>query len=762
MASGVTSRVSQRQDTRPSPHPQSSKRVARWPALDGIRALAVIGVMLYHAGVKWVPGGLLGVDAFFVLSGFLITSLLLREVRVDGRISIGGFWARRARRLLPALLLVLLAVSIWAALDRTLDLSSVRLDIAAALGYVANWRFAFSHQGYFSASAEPSPVLHLWSLGVEEQFYLLWPLLVAGCVGISLGVRRLLRRRARPQRSAAPGRWLVLTLAAAGTAASTSWLILGALRGTDASRLYYGTDTRALALLTGATLAAIVPLPRTPRVVRPSVRVTLFWTIVGLAALGAFVGIVASVSGEDQLLYRGGFLVIAVLIALVIAAVTRAPRCAVSRLLGLPPLAHIGRISYGLYLWHWPVILFATSARTGLSGAALLGARLGAALALAEVSYWLAERPILRGGFPGRRLAVTGLVAAVAVVGVSGPWLAVPRSAAAANGETIASKLDALAKGQDQRTQALTKARSPLSNPSSSSASSSSSAGAPATAGKQPTTSGTTSRSASVTTPQKLPGGVPAQEPNPVPTEPMNTLLVGDSEAFSAFMALFKQEDAWKVNLINASRIGCGIAPGVGAGEGDQAPVAYGECWDWAQRWAQTVAAQRPAVSLLILGRWETVDRKVGNKVMRIGQPAYDKLLRSEFEKAVKVLGSYGGKVALATAPCYQRPERPDGSRWPQDDCRRVQDFNRIVWSVAAAHPSNVVVLDLYQYFSPDGRWHLKIDGQQVRDPDGLHYNIYGGKYLAPVFLGGLRTLMGLPAVPQAPPKVTLTPKTGG
>ncbi len=141
---------------------------------------------------------------------------------------------------------------------------------------------------------------------------------------------------------------------------------------------------------------------------------------------------------------------------------------------------------------------------------------------------------------------------------------------------------------------------------------------------------------------------------------------------------------------------------------------------------------QRPDVSLLVLGHWEVVNRNVNGKVMHVGQPAYDTLLRAELEKSVAVLGSAGGKVALATAPCYLRPERADGTRYPQDDCRRVQDFNKLIWSVAAAHPLNVVVLDLYQYFSPDGRWHLDIGGHQVRDRDGIHFNPNAGEWLAP------------------------------
>ncbi|HEX3567149.1 MAG TPA: acyltransferase, partial [Acidimicrobiales bacterium] len=165
----------------------------RLPQLDGIRAFAVITVLLYHFGVSWVNGGLLGVDVFFVLSGYLITSLLLREVRGGGSVDLRAFWARRARRLLPALLLVLIAVMLWAALDRSLDIRSIRLDVASSLLYAANWRFAFSHQGYFSSSVAPSPVLHLWSLGVEEQFYLFWPLLVGGIVGVGRFGPRLAR-----------------------------------------------------------------------------------------------------------------------------------------------------------------------------------------------------------------------------------------------------------------------------------------------------------------------------------------------------------------------------------------------------------------------------------------------------------------------------------------------------------------------------------------------------------------------------------------
>jgi peptidoglycan/LPS O-acetylase OafA/YrhL len=726
---------------KPTPYPKPAP-ISRWSSLDGIRAFAVVGVVLYHAGVAWIPGGLLGVDVFFVLSGFLITSLLLREVRAGGRIDLRAFWYRRARRLLPALLLVLIAVSLWAALDQSQDIRSIRLDVVSALLYVANWRFAASHQGYFSSAQSPSPVLHLWSLGVEEQFYLLWPLLVAAAVIVGRRVGRVLPIAAFERPSFASGRMPVRYLAVAGIVASTGCLIYGSSAGFDSSRLYYGTDTRALALLTGAALATALPLPRSPEKVRSSVQLTRKWTLIGGLALAGLVTIVLSVGGQDSLLYHGGFLLVAVLVALVIASLLKAPRGPVSRLFSLAPLVHLGRISYGLYLWHWPVILFLTSERTGLGGIGLLLLRLVTSLSIAELSYWYLERPILAGAFPKPRMVTAGLALLVAVVAVAGPWIAVPRSGGA-DQASFASKLDSLAKTQEQHSADLAKAPAAAPTP----------AGASATPTPTPTP----------TTPiQALPGGVPAPSPNPVPAEPINMLLVGDSTGWSAALAVQDQAAAYKVRLYDGSRVGCGIAPGVGAGDGDQAPVKYGECWDWAQRWQATVAAQHPNVSLMVLGHWEVVNRKLNGKVTRVGDRVYDNLLTTELERAVSVLGSAGGKVELATAPCYLRPERPDGTRWPQDDCTRVQDFNKLIWAVAAKHPTNVIVLDLYNFFSPDGKWHLDIGGRQVRDPDGIHFNIHGGQALAPIFLGQTRTLLGLPAIPQPPTTIKLGVTTGG
>ncbi|WP_146167812.1 acyltransferase, partial [Micromonospora sp. MH33] len=224
----------------------SRAKIPYQPALDGVRALAVAAVLAFHGGVATLPGGFLGVDAFFVLSGFLITSLLLAEHRDTGRIDLVAFWGRRVRRLLPALLLVLLVVLV---LSRKLmpgtELGALRWDELAALGYVANWRMANRDGDYFAATGSPSPLQHTWSLGIEEQFYLLWPLLLIPLLGWAA------KRGAVPPRRRLGVALPVVLLGAAGSALAAAALFTPGAP----DRVYYGTDTRAVALLVGAALA---------------------------------------------------------------------------------------------------------------------------------------------------------------------------------------------------------------------------------------------------------------------------------------------------------------------------------------------------------------------------------------------------------------------------------------------------------------------------------------------------------------------------
>jgi peptidoglycan/LPS O-acetylase OafA/YrhL/lysophospholipase L1-like esterase len=386
------------------------------PALDGLRALAVAAVLLYHGDVSWARGGYLGVDAFFVLSGFLITSLLLAEWRGAGRIALPAFWARRARRLLPALFLVLAAVAVYGAvIAAPVELEHLRNDGLTALGYVANWGQIFSHQSYFESFAVPSPLRHTWSLAIEEQFYLVWPLVVAG----------VLRWRRGSIRSLTVVTGALLT-------ASAVWMIVLYEPGVDPTRVYYGTDTRAQSLLMGALLALC--LTRLRRPLGPKATRALHGgALVAAVSLG---WIWVHTSEGAGWLYRGGFTLCALLVAIVIASVTRSMPGLLGALLSVRPLRWVGEVSYGLYLWHWPLYVLISEQRTGLDGAPLLTALLAATFAVATASFYLVERPIRRGMLQRWRVRITtpataGLLA-VAFVATSGAAAPISEVAAAA------------------------------------------------------------------------------------------------------------------------------------------------------------------------------------------------------------------------------------------------------------------------------------------------------------------------------------------
>ncbi|MGH9297324.1 MAG: acyltransferase family protein [Acidimicrobiales bacterium] len=383
------------------------------PALDGVRALAILGVFAYHLGFGWASGGYLGVDLFFVLSGFLITSLLIEERLSNGRIALPAFWGRRALRLLPGLLLLLLVLGAFLAVvgpGPLVDPHAARSDAIATILYVANWHQLFAHQSYFAQFSAPSPLQHTWSLAIEEQFYLLWPLLVAAVFALSLHLLRSSRRRALPP----PGegwRHLGLALAGCGAAASAAWMAWLALHGAGSDRLYYGTDTRAFDLLAGAVLAWLVagrpqPGDRARRLLgfaSPAAAVLLgiFWWRASAASTGVAGGVVGTGGAPGRWMFEWGFLVCAVSAVFVIADLRQTRASPLARALSVRPLRFIGRISYELYLWHWPVISEMTASRVHLSGLGLDGLRLAAAVVLASVSYFLVDQPIRRWGFRG-------------------------------------------------------------------------------------------------------------------------------------------------------------------------------------------------------------------------------------------------------------------------------------------------------------------------------------------------------------------------
>lgn len=344
------------------------------PGLDGLRALAVIAVLLYHAGMSWIPGGFLGVEVFFVISGYLITSLLLAEYRERGRIDLKAFWLGRARRLLPALYLVLIVTLVFTVLFLPEEVAGLRSDVLAAFGYVTNWYLVFAQESYFEAVGRPSLLKHLWSLAVEEQFYLLWPILFTAGMA-------LLRRR-------------VLLAVVAGAVASTMLMVILYQPGVDPSRIYYGSDTRAAGLLIGAALAFLLA----PGRARRRWTLVLLPDVLGLAALAALVYFCLNFGEFDPFLYQGGLALVSLVTAVLIAAIVQPYGYMSGWILGSQPLRWVGLRSYGIYLWHWPVfVVTRPQLDVSIDGVPLLAARLVLTVALAELSYRYVETPIRRG-----------------------------------------------------------------------------------------------------------------------------------------------------------------------------------------------------------------------------------------------------------------------------------------------------------------------------------------------------------------------------
>jgi peptidoglycan/LPS O-acetylase OafA/YrhL len=628
----------------------------RWvyqPALDGVRALAVAAVLIFHGYPGWLPGGFLGVDAFFVLSGFLITSLLLSERERTGRISLARFWARRARRLLPALLLVLVAVAVLARYTLAAEeLAALRRDALAALGYVANWRMVYRGGDYFAQTAAASPLQHTWSLGIEEQFYLAWPLLLVF----------LFRRRPAVLAAAATG------VVASGVATASLYR-----PAADPGRVYYGTDTRAGALLLGCALAAVLadrPVSQRSRRV-----------IAVVGALGAVTvtGAWLRASGGDAWLYRGGLTGLGLAVAAVLAHLVTAPDARAARVLSLPPLVWLGRISYGVYLWHWPLFLALTADRLGFAGPGLFAVRVAVTLLAATASYHLVERPIRDGRVPTRVLApatatavgaVTGVIVIATVVPV------VPAATVAPRGEQTAA------------------------------------------AGK----------------PTEAPILRTGRHPGTLP----RITILGDSVAWTLGAYLLPHPE---LEIANRAVQGCGIARLPDIWYVGSPHTNYPGCTAWDERWRASIATYDPDVAVILLDRWELMDRRLGGRYQHLGDPDYDAYVTGELTLAIGIAASAGARVVLLTAPYTRRQERPDGGLWPEDTPDRVRAWNRLLVTVAAATPTHPTILDLNHVVCPDDRFTWTVSGIRVRS-DGLHFTPAGvQRIIAPWLLPQLRAL---------------------
>lgn len=351
------------------------------PALDGLRAFAVLAVIAYHMGLPFAQGGLLGVTVFFVLSGYLITSLLLVEWDNTKTIDLKNFWLRRVRRLFPAIALVIIVcMALFVIFDHEL-LTKLRRDLLPALLWFTNWWYVFADISYFEAIGAPSPVTHFWSLAIEEQFYVVWPLLLLA-LG-KAGVGKTAQRRTT----------LVL--------AAVSAILMAVLYNptADPSRVYYGTDTRAFSLLAGAWLAYVWPAYQLnersgSRMARKELAL---FDAVGIVAFVGLLCMVVFVDDYSPLLYRGGLVLASILTATAIAVIVH-PRSMFGRALGLTPFVWIGKRSYGMYLWHYPILLLMNPRNSTADPNPLyLLLQLGIIMGVSALSYHFVENPIRKG-----------------------------------------------------------------------------------------------------------------------------------------------------------------------------------------------------------------------------------------------------------------------------------------------------------------------------------------------------------------------------
>jgi peptidoglycan/LPS O-acetylase OafA/YrhL len=656
-----------------------ASRIRFVPGLDGLRGVAVLAVMAFHAGLVWAGGGLLGVDVFFVLSGFLVTSLLLAEHAGTGTLRLRRFWGQRARRLLPALFVLLGAVCFWARWGGSgIAPRQLRGDALSTLAYVANWHYLASGQNYFVRFGAPSPLLHTWSLAVEEQFYWVWPL-------VMLFTLRRFGRRALG--------WVAGSLAV-GSAGLAAALYLA---GASPDRLYYGTDTRAQSIMIGALLALLVPLSgaqssRTFGTQAEPDRGRWRLRIGGLVGAGVLAVCLHAVHGNRPFLYEGGFLLVGLATAAVIAVVVRLPLDPLSRALSWRPLRYTGRISYGLYLYHWPLFLVLNQARTGLHGTALLGLRFGATFAAAGLSARYIEVPIRTGHLPGDRAGRAGRQTQ------AHRWRPA-RLPLALAGVALVSVVAALA---------VTTAPGP-------------------------------SASASLASPPpgsyRGPGGASAAHPG-------RALLVGDSMALTLGKGLGVDAPAWGIAIDNQGRVGCDLDPQTTVNVMGTVSLAAQGCPQWSSTWARQVAETNPDVVAVLLGRWESLDRIYQGRWTHVGEAAFDAHLQFELGEVIDIASSHGARVAFLTLPYIaQTTARPDGSPWDMNLPARTDAYNADVRAAVASHPGQAVVVDLNQMLDPAGHYASSLDGVRVRDYDAEHISVAGGEWLRPKLLPALVAL---------------------
>lgn len=673
----------------------SRRRFGYVATFDGMRGFwVVMGPLLYHArpqsirgGPDIVPGGILSLDLFFVLSSYLIVSIALREWDGNGGIDLVAYGGRRVRRLFPALFLALAFLSTYLAVVDDPELVDRWTGaIVSALTYSANWHEIAADVSYFEQFSTPSPLKHVWSFAIEEQFYLFAPLFVIA--GLRWGGRR--------------GREILLVVSVIGALASAWWMARVHVEGQDPSRAYYGTDTRAQALFVGIAIALAGHLYGSPR----SVWGTRIAAFLAYPATAWHLWAVLNISERDVWLFEdGGFLLVAVVAGVAMFGLSQdAPWSPLHRLFASSPFRYAGRISYGLYLYHWPIYLLLTPTRAGwlfgvdnITGWPLLGIHLALTVAVSVLSFHAVEQPFVQRRWPlsGRTLtpAAGWLAGAAAVVVILGGLLVAHTRRPPQEVERVVFVEVADGLG------------------------------------------------ATPTEPQND-GVDPA---TPLEPETVRILIVGDSVMDQIGVALTD----WAVDnpeagivAFNEAHIGCGTVRGGDkrVPEGLEGPVGD-ICSEWAEPVDPTVVAEynvvswstilevfKPDVVITHLSPWDVTDRRVpgvnDGEWTHVGEPVFDAYVRSEYREAIDLLTSTGARLFFLEGAPLNREITP------QNDPARIRLLNDMVVELAAAAGDDVVMLDYPGWVGPVGS-----DQELRRRDDGVHISDSGLVEIVPWLL---------------------------
>ena len=362
-----------------------SKKTKYLPSIDSLRAIAVIAVIIYHIDANYLPGGFLGVDLFFVLSGYLISSLIIKEYKSTGTVNLYNFYVRRARRLLPAVYFMITVVLIIITLFNGVLLKKSYLDALFGYIYSSNWWYIFHKLDYFDSFGSQSPFKHLWSLAIEEQFYMFFPLIFL-----------IFNRKSKSNNSNSKLNknfiYVVLSLILVSLIAHILLFDIN-----NINRIYFGTDTRAFSLLVGVVGAILYPMDRLSE--RTTKKDNMIYSIVSLVSILVLIGIMINTSEYNTWLYRGGFLLVAI-IGLIIIISSGRQYTFMSKLLSFKPLVFIGKISYSLYLWHFPILVVTTPvSEIGNPNLFYVTLRIILIFLVATGSYMFVETPIRKLGF---------------------------------------------------------------------------------------------------------------------------------------------------------------------------------------------------------------------------------------------------------------------------------------------------------------------------------------------------------------------------